>query len=78
MKKVLTNWRYYVLAALALVALVLLCADPDTNMPFGPWVYIVVSTKVLSFAAFYAVYKLLRRWEDEGTIPELTNNTPNK
>ena len=78
MKKVLTNWRYYVLAALTIVALVLLCAEPDINLPFGPWAYIVISTKVLSFATFFGVCKLLRRWEGQGTIPELTNNTPNK
>lgn len=73
MKKILTNWRYYVLIALMLAAMALLGADADDSLPFWEWLYIVASTKILSFAIFYVIYRLAKRWEAQDLIPEITD-----
>ncbi|WP_294610947.1 hypothetical protein [uncultured Bacteroides sp.] len=77
MKKILTNYRYYVLAALATVAVLGIFAVPIDNLPFACWCYVLISSKVIGFAAAYLSEKLIKRWEKLGTIPELIDAVNN-
>lgn len=72
MKKILTNWRYYVIFAITMTALCLLIADTNDDLPFAQQAYILLSTKLLSAAAFYLLFRLIKLWESRNRIPEMT------
>ena len=71
MKKILTNYRYYVLFVLVTVAMFGIFSVPVDDLPFVQWLYTLVSSKVIGFGAVYIIAKLTKRWEKLGTIPEL-------
>ena len=71
MKKILSNYRYYVLVILAITVMLGIFAVPAENLPFANWLYTLVFVKVIGFSAYYAAYRLVKRWEKQGTIPEL-------
>lgn len=73
MKKILSNYRYYVLTALGCIAIFGLFAVPVEMLPFLTWLYVLVSSKVIGIIAGYALYRLTEHWEEQGTIPELTD-----
>ena len=71
MKNILRNYRYYVLLLLGCLALIGIMAVPAEELPTRYWLYTLISSKVIGFAAMYAFARLLSRWEKRGTIPEL-------
>lgn len=71
MKRLLKNYRYYVLLLLGGLALIGIMAVPAEELPTRYWVYTLISSKVIGFAAMYAFARLVSRWEKRGTIPEL-------
>lgn len=71
MKKILRNYRYYVLLLLGCLALIGIMSVPAEELPTRYWVYTLISSKVIGFTAMYAFDRLLSRWEKRGTIPEL-------
>lgn len=73
MKKILTDYRYYVLLLLVCLALIGIMAVPAEELPTLYWVYTLISSKVISFAAAYVFARLVKRWEQRGTIPEFIN-----
>lgn len=77
MKKILANYRYYVLAILATVAILGIFAVSVDDLPFAQWLYTLVSSKVIGFGAVYIIAKLTKRWEKLGTIPELMDAVNN-
>lgn len=77
MKKILTNYRYYVLFVLVTVAMFGIFSVPVDDLPFALWLYTLVSSKVIGFSAVYIIAKLTKRWEKLGTIPELTDAVNN-
>lgn len=72
MKNILTNYRYYVLTILTLIAIFCIFSAPSEELPCAAWYYALISSKVIGFSAAYLDVKLIRRWEKKGTIPELT------
>ena len=70
MKKILRNYRYYVLLLLGCLALIGIMAVPAEELPTRYWVYTLISSKVIGFTALYAFDRLVSRWEKHGTIPE--------
>ena len=70
MKKILTNYRYYVLFVLVTVAMFGIFSVPVDDLPFVQWLYTLVSSKVIGFGAVYIIAKL-------GTIPELMDAVNN-
>ena len=72
MKKILANYRYYVLAALVAIAMIGILSEPSECLSAKDWFCILISSKVIGFSALYIMAKLVRRWERKGTIPELT------
>ena len=77
MKKIFTNYRYYVLFVLATVAIFGIFSVPVENLPFAQWCYTLISSKVIGFGAGYIIAKLIKRWEAKGTIPELMDAVDN-
>ena len=73
MKAILTNYRYYVLAVLLIIAVLGVFAVPADELPVANWFYTLISSKVIGFTAGYIIARLVRRWERLGTIPELIN-----
>lgn len=63
MKKIFTNYRYYVLLVLGLIALIGIMAVPAENLPKFYWLYVLVSTKLIGFTAVYVFARLVKRWE---------------
>lgn len=77
MKRTLTNYRYYVLTVILTVTIIGIFAVPNDDLPMGSWLFVLVISKAIGFAAGYAAVKLLKRWERLGTIPELINIVDN-
>lgn len=51
MKKILRNYRYYVLLLLGCLALIGIMAVPAEELPTRYWVYTLISSKVIGFTA---------------------------
>lgn len=77
MKSVLTNYRYYVLTALLIIAILGIFSTPADYLDTLTWVYCLVSSKVIGFTAAYFMNRLFTRWERRRTIPELVNGINN-
>lgn len=77
MKKILTNYRYYVLFVLVTVAMFGIFSVPVADLPFAQWCYTLISSKVIGFGTGYIIAKLIKRWEAKGTIPELMDAVDN-
>lgn len=73
-KAVLSNYRYYVLTLLLTLTVVLLMADVNDDVTGVLFFYLILSTKLLAFAFGYLFYRLYKRWEAKGTIPEMTDS----
>lgn len=73
-KAVLSNYRYYVLTLLLTLTVVLLMADVNDDVTGVLFLYLILSTKLLAFAFGYLFYRLYKRWEAKGTIPEMTDS----
>lgn len=67
MKKVLCNYRYYVLLALFSMAVVMLCAESETDD------LVTLVFKLMAFVFATSGGYLLVRWDVTGKIPELSN-----
>lgn len=72
---VIKNYRYWLLLIVASVAFIGVFAVPQDELPLLSWLWVLVSTKAVGFAAFYLFGRLVNRWEKRGTIPELTKFT---
>ena len=77
MKKIICNYRYWVLLIMGAIAMLGIVAVPVDELPFLSWVYVLVSSKLITVAAGYIFYHLCLRWEKRGTIEELTNFVSN-
>lgn len=69
MKRILTNYRYYVVALVGIVATLLLVAFPDEHLPFGAFCAILLLMKFAAFALYYTLYLLIAFWAPQ--MPEL-------
>lgn len=73
MKKILSNYRYYVLAVVFTVAIIGIFSVPNDEMPTTNWLCAFALSKAIGFAAAYLIARLVKRWEKQGTISELTD-----
>lgn len=77
MKKILSNYRYYVLVVLATVIIWGVMAVPNEALPKANYIYTLISSKVIGLLAAYITAKLIARWKRLGTIPELMDAVDN-
>lgn len=69
MKKILTNWRYYVLVAVGAVCWAGMCCEVAETHPHP--VLAFVAAKAVGLAAGVALCVLQARWVKAGELPEL-------
>ena len=67
--KAITNYRYYLICATALICGIAMAAEPTQ----GNWLAVFLITKAIGFAAGYATYRLINYYDAKGEIPELSN-----
>lgn len=73
MKAIITNYRYWVLTALATITLAGLLCIPHDNTSTIAYITILFGSKLISLVALIIYCLLYMHWEDQGTIPELTD-----
>lgn len=69
MKRILTNYRYYVLLILGLVAIIGIFSIPSDNCL--NWFEVLVISKLIGIAATFAAIFLTDRWLRTNKFPEL-------
>lgn len=70
---ILTNWRYYVMAALATIACLSILAafgDFDNGITLFQWLASFIALIALGAASGYALIHLINIWDAAGLIPE--------
>lgn len=72
MKKAFLNWRYYLMMVLGVVTMLGVFSVPNEEMPLIEWAYKLALSKIIGFGAGYAVYRLMRYWENRNLVPELS------
>ena len=77
MKKIICNYRYWVLFILGTTVMLGIMAVPADELPFTSWLYTLVSSKLIAVAASYIFHRLYLRWKKRETIDELTNFVSN-
>ena len=77
MKKIICNYRYWVMLILGVIAVLGIMAVPADEAPFTSWLYMLVSPKLIAVAAGYIFHRLYLRREKRGAINELTNFVSN-
>lgn len=75
MKKVITNYRYWLLLIVACVATLGLFAVPVDELPLLTWAWVLFSTKAVGIGGYYLLHVLIRHWEARNAIPEYTQFT---
>ena len=73
MKKILTNYRYYVLAAIFIITFISFIAIPNDSLSTGAWIFWLVLSKITTVIAAVLFVLLYSCWERRGMIPELAN-----
>lgn len=74
--KILLNWRYYVLSALFYVGffgIMIAFGEPTEHLSSAQWFAHFLRSLSIGAAAFGLLAALIRRWERQGAIPEITN-----
>ena len=75
MKKVISNYRYYVLTLLCVVCCLGVFSVPQEDLPMLYWLWVLVSTKIIGIMAGWLFVVLFKRWDKAGKIQELTEFT---
>ena len=70
--KALTNWRYYVLFAIAVVAVVGMFAIPEEDVSFCEWAKVMLISKSVGILAIVLFFVLVRYWDRKSLTKELS------
>lgn len=73
MKQIISNYRYWVLFALASVIIIGLIVVPSTDTTFGMYAAVIFGSKAAALAALLAFCHYYMKWKDERNISELTD-----
>ena len=65
---------YCILFVLGFIAIIGIFSEPDTALDNVRWFTVFFVTKAVGFAAGYAAYRLLVRWEKQGKIQVLDDD----
>lgn len=72
MERIITNWRYYAILALIVVAAVGMLCQPADWLSQAAWWATFAASKIIAILAIVILYLTLPRWAKGGRIPELT------
>ena len=70
--KALTNWRYYVLFAIAVIAVAGMFAIPEEDVSFGEWAKVMLISKSVGISAIVLFFVLVRYWDRKSLTKELS------
>ena len=70
--KALTNWRYYVLFAIAVIAVVGMFGIPEEDVSFGEWAKVMLISKSVGILAIVLFLILVRYWDRKSLTKELS------
>ena len=70
--KALTNWRYYVLFSIAVIAVVGMFAIPEEDVSFGEWAKVMIISKSVGISAIVMFFALVRYWDRKSLTKELS------
>ena len=70
--KALTNWRYSVLFAIAVIAVVGIFAIPEEDVTFGEWAKVMLISKSVGISAIVLFFVLVRYWDRKSLTKELS------
>lgn len=73
MKALITNYRYWVLTALAFIIIIGLVAIPQDGTDSLVYYVMLFGTKLVALIAFFIYAFLYLHWEDAGKIPEFSD-----
>lgn len=73
MKKLVTNYRYWVLALLGCTAIISLMAVPGDDLSLTAFIAVLIGSKLISLDCIVVHYCLFSVWADRGEIPELSS-----
>lgn len=73
MKALITNYRYWVLTALAFIIIIGLVAIPQDGTDSLVYYVMLFGTKLVALIALFIYVFLYLHWEDEGKILELSD-----
>lgn len=68
------TFNYAVLCVLVIITFLGIFSEPDTALDNVRWFTVFFVTKAVGFAAGYAAYRLLVRWEKQGKIQVLDDD----
>lgn len=71
--RIIFNYRYWVLFALAFTSFIAVLAIPVDGIGFWSYVLILLGTKSYAIVGFLLLCYLYLKWEDENKIPEFAN-----
>jgi hypothetical protein len=66
MKKLLLNWRIYVIGILFCITIFCLFSEPVSTSKY--WTELLIDSKVLAYLMGYIAVKLTNYWERKGLI----------
>ena len=72
MKKLITNYRYWVLSLLWATCIISLMAVPGDDLSLAAFITVLIGSKFLCLACIVIHYRLFIRWADRGEIPGFT------
>lgn len=58
----MTNYRYYIIAGLLVLASMFLFAVPQENLSGAMWTFVLVGTKAIAFALYCGADALSQYW----------------
>ena len=70
--KSLINWRYYVLFAIAVIAVVGMFAIPEEDVSFEEWAKVMLISKSVGISAIVLFFALVRYWDRKSLTKELS------
>ena len=70
--KALTNWRYYVLFAIAVIAVVGMFAIPEEDVSFGELAKLMITSQSVGISAIVLCFVLVRYWDRKSLTKELS------
>lgn len=72
MKRIVLNYRYWLLAALGAVCLWQLFGLPSNLLPLEVWTFHLLMSKFIGAALACLWFRMMRRWLYNGKLPEIT------
>lgn len=73
--KVITNYRYWLLLVLGIVATLGVFSAPSEESDPLTWLTLLLTSKAVGLGAGYLFFHLVAHFDKNGTVPELTKFT---